>query len=802
MASEHIVTNVSENENDFDFKELLAQILIHWKWIAFSIICCLICAAIYLRSTTPVYRIQATVMINDELKGTYQNQVKVLQQDFGIMNTSGGIDNEIEIFRSKSIIKQAILDLDLYMLYNMKDGMRNWDIYGKYPINAYISREDLDALNNAFTFSISKLDSLSYSIEYTYVDPTSREEIKFEKEVPIFPYTLPTPIGDIYLSKGEAKDLEADQKLSISVVPPMKMAKSYLGRLSIEPTSKLTSIAYISFLDSNKKRGVDFVNSLITVYNRENNNDKNIVAIKTEEFLKERLELVEKELDDTEYQIAEYKQELGLTNISGDAQKMLEGSSEYEKKRVEITTQLSLVTYLNEYINNPKNDLQAIPVNMGLTDATLTSFISKYNEGVVERNRLLRTASESNPAVVDITLRLNQMAETIKASIESLCKSLTIKKRDINEQAAKFEKKIGVAPTQEKVLAGYMRKQEVKSGLYLMLLQKREENAIALKITSDNAKIIDAAYPNDAPVSPKRKSIWLIALVMGCAIPVGIIYLKNLLDYKIKNLKDLEKLTTIPVLGYATVVNNLKKGKRSIVVHENNNDTIAEAFRSIRTNLRFFLDSPEKKVIQFTSTMSGEGKTFISSNLAMSMALLGKKVVLVGLDIRKPHFAEMFGFSDLKSGVTMFLAGDPNDKKLLLSQIRPSGINENLDVLPAGIIPPNPTELLSKVNLENAIKFLKEEYDYIIIDTAPVGPVADTLIIAPFADATIYVCRANYTAKDDLQLLNHLYAESTLKNVSIVLNGVDMSKDKYGHYYGRYGRYGRYGQQGYTDYKQ
>lgn len=801
MANEHIAINTPEEENGFDLKGLLTQILIYWKWGLLSIICCLCCAAIYLKTTTPIYRIQATIMINDELKGSYQNQVKVLQQDFGIMNTSGGIDNEIEILRSKSIIKQAVLDLELYMMYRIEERMHSRDIYGSYPVNAYIAHEDLDEMTSTFSFGITQIDTLSYCIEYTYIDPETREEIEFKENIPTLPYTLSSPVGNVYLSKGKAKDLDANQKLIISIVPPMKMAKYCLGRLSIEPTTKFTSIAYISYLDANKKRGVDFVNSLVAVYNRENNNDKNAVAIKTEEFLKERLELVEKELDDTEYQIAEYKQELGLTNITGDAQKMLEGSSEYEKKRVEITTQLSLITYLKEYINNPENKLQAIPVNMGLTDATLTSFISKYNEGVVERNRLLRTASESNPTVIDATLRLDQMAETIKASIESLYKSLIIKKGDIDKQAAKFEAKIGVAPTQEKVLAGYMRKQEVKSGLYLMLLQKREENAIALKVTSDNAKIIDAAYPNDAPVSPRRKIVWLIALVMGCAIPAAIIYIKNLLSYKIEGHQDLEKLTTIPILGDVAVARDLKKGQRSIVVRENDNDTMAETFRSIRTNLRFLLDSPDKKVIQFTSTMPGEGKTFVSSNLAMSMALLGQKVILIGLDIRKPRLAEMFGFSDRKNGITAFLAGDPNDKELLFKQIRSSGINANLDILPAGIVPPNPAELLSKINLENAIAFLKERYDCIILDTAPVGLVTDTLIIARVADATVYVCRADYTAKEDLNLLNSLHAENMLKNVSIVLNGVDMAKRKYGHYYG-YGKYGRYGRYSYSGYGQ
>lgn len=799
MNNENLNINIhEEEEGGFDFKIIIMKLFIYWKWFIVSIVGCLLCAFVYLRYATPVYRVQATIMINDEKKGSFQNQMMAMQ-DFGFMTTTGGIDNEIEILRSKSMIKQAVLDLGIYTTYRLEGRFSSRTIYGKYPVDAYISRSDLDKMTKGITLQVSQPDSLAYTIEYEYMDPVTREETEYKKTVNTLPYTVKTPVGDIFLSKGEAEGLGENRTLYISIVPPIRMAKACLASLSIEPTSKTTSVAYISYLDVNKKRGIDFVNSLVAAYNRENNNDKNIVAMKTKEFIDSRLAIVERELDETEFQMAEFKQKSGLTNVTGDAQKALESSSEYAKKRVEIATQLNLVTYLRDYVNAAENYLQAIPVNVGLKETSLVTFINKYNEGIVERNRLLRTASESNPTVMDVTLSLELMSNSIKTSVESLYESLTIQKRDIDKEAAKFESKIGNAPTQEKVLAGYMRQQEVKSGLYLMLLQKREENSIALAATADNAKIIDAALANDQPVSPKRNMILLVALVMGCAIPVAFIYLLELLRYKIEGRNDLEKLTKVPVLGDVAVAHNLKKGQRGIVVRENDNDMMAETFRSIRTNLQFILNGPEKKVIQFTSTTSGEGKTFISSNLAMSMALLGKKVILLGLDIRKPRLAEMFGFSNRTKGITAFLAGDPNDKDLLFEQIIPSGINENLDILPAGIVPPNPAELLSKVNLDNAIKFLSERYDYVLLDTAPVGLVTDTLIIARVADASIYVCRADYTAKNDLNLVNSLYAENKLKNMSIVLNGVDMTKRKYGYYYG-YGNYGKYGRYGYGKY--
>lgn len=811
MNNETYTPNTFEEESGFDIKSILVKLLINWKWIVASIIVCLCVAKIYLQKQPPVYRIQATIMINDEQKGSFQNQMQAFQQDFGIMSTTGGLDNEIEVLRSKSVIKQAVIDLGIYTAYSIDNGRFRpaTTLYGAYPIEAYISEEDLETLNTAVSFRITQAEDGAYTIIYHRLDPEKDEMIEVTEKANALPCTLDTHIGRVVFTKGEMEPLTPGKELTISILPPIVVAKSCLAALSIEPTSKTTSIAYISYLDVNKRRGIDFVNHLVTAYNRENNNDKDIVAKKTEEFIEKRLKKVAAELDDAEDQMAQFKRSSGLINLSGDAQRVLQGSSEYEKQHAQVETQLRLISFLYDYVNNPMNSLQPIPANVGLTDASLTALIGRYNEVVVERSNLLRTASESNPAVIEATTIANLLADAVKTSIESQQSSLEIRKEDFERQAKKYDSKLGDAPTQEKILAGYERQLEVKSGLYMMLLQKREENSIALAATADNAKLIDAALANDAPVSPNRKMIWLVALVLGIAIPIGIIYLKELLRYKIEGRNDLENLTKVPMLGDVPTSHETKDNKRTVVVRENSNDLMAETFRAIRTNLQFVLDSPEKKIIQFTSSTSGEGKTFVSSNLATSMALLGKKVILVGLDVRKPRLAEMFSLPDPKKGITLFLSGDANDKALLFEQIMPSGINANLDILPAGIIPPNPAELLSRKNLDKAMDYLKEVYDYIILDTAPVGLVADTLIIARVTDATVYVCRADYTPKSNLELVNSLYNEGKLKNMSIVLNGIDMTKRKYGYYYGYgehgkcgrygYGKYGQYGQYGYDN---
>ena len=803
MVNENLnFNNIEDEEPGFDFKTIIMKLFIYWKWILLSIVLCLGCAYVYLQMQTPVYRVSGRIMIHDKQKGGYQDQMTALQQDFGIMSSSGGLDNEIEIMHSKTLLKNVVIDLGMYTSYKIEEGFFKPTrvLYKSYPLNAEISKEDAEKMTSGLSFKVTQPDPATYVIEYPLYNKETKKTEQVKKVLKELPYQLETRIGTITFSKGTAAPLTKGQVMTISFIPPISRAGSSLGALTIQPTSKSTAIATVSYLDVNTRRGVDFINQLLVVYNRENNNDKNQVALKTEEFVKRRLEIVSRELDEAEEQIAQFKRSLGVVDVNGDAQKSLQGSSTYETRGLEINTQLKLLSYLREYILDPANQLQAMPTNVGLSDGSLSGLIGHYNEVVMERNRLLRTASESNPAVVDLTMTLNTMIESIETSINSLENSLLIQKRVVDSQASMYTSKLGDVPNQEKILAAYQRQLEVKSGLYMMLLQKSEENAIALAATSDNAKMIDAPSPNYAPVSPKRSSILLIALVAGCAIPIVLIYLLELLRYKLEGRNDLERLTKVPILGDVIMSHDLK-GRRCLVVRENDNDIMAETFRSIRTNLQFLLDGPDKKVIQFTSSTSGEGKTFVSSNLAMSIALLGKKVLLVGLDIRKPRLAEIFDLKDRKRGITTFLVGDKEDRELLFSQIMPSGANENLDVLPAGVVPPNPAELLSRENLDYAIKYLSEVYDYIILDTAPVALVADTLIISRVADASVYICRSDYTAKSALKLVNSLYAENKLSNMSIVLNGVDMTKPKYEYYYGAkgFGRYG-YGRYGYGRY--
>lgn len=584
------------------------------------------------------------------------------------------------------------------------------------------------------------------------------------------------------MSAVRPESVTKERHITAFINRPFSVAKGYASSLSIAPTSKTTSVVVISLKNTNPRRGRDFINKLLEMYNINANNDKNEVAQKTAEFIDARIGIISKELGSTEQDLENFKRTAGITDLSSEAQIALTGNAEYEKKRVENQTQINLIVDLQKYLQG--SEYEVLPANVGLQDGGLVGAISRYNEILIERNRLLRTSTESNPAIVNLNTSIRAMRSNVQATLDATLKGLQITKADLDREASRYSRRISDAPTQERQFVSIARQQEIKAGLYLMLLQKREENAITLAATANNAQIIDAAIADDNPVSPKRMMVYLVALFFGMGIPVGIIYLIGLTKFKIEGRADIEKLTSLPVVGDIPLADE-KSG--SIAVFENKNNLMSETFRNVRTNLQFMLENG-KNVILVTSTISGEGKSFVSSNLAISLSLLGKKVVIVGLDIRKPGLNKVFNIPQKDHGITQFLT---NPSMNLMDLVQPSDINRNLFILPGGAVPPNPTELLARDGLEKAIETLKTNFDYVILDTAPVGMVTDTLLIGRTADLSVYVCRADYTRKAEFTLVNELSENKKLPNLCVAINGLDLQKKKYGYYYG-YGKYGKY----------
>ena len=789
MSDHPINVQNPEEEEGFNLYGIIFKYLIYWPWFLASILVCLIGTFVYLRYQTPVYNISSSVLIKEQDRRGGKNNPLATIQEMGMMSLTNNFDNEIEILKSKTLIKKVVSDMGFYITHAEKRTF-NYDLplYKNTPVQVYITPEEADKLNGAVTLEMLYDESQTLQVKLHYICDEGKKDIEttFSK----LPAALPTEVGVFSFIPDTTITVSKATTLVATVVPPLACANSYCANMSISPTSKTTTIAKINVKNTIKKRGIDFINHLVKVYNQDANDEKNEVAQKTADFIEDRIQIINSELGNTENQLAKFKQRSKLTDLTSDAQIALQENSRYEQQLTQNATQINLVQDLQKYLNNPTNRNEVLPVNIGLEDQSLNTIIGQYNTLIVERKRLLRSASETNPAVININASIEAMHVNVQTTVNSVLRGLLLTQKTLERESNKFISRISDAPEHEKEFMTISRQQEIKATLYIMLLQKREENALTLAATASNARIIEAPLGGYAPIAPRKRIFMLAALIIGFALPVGIIYLIDLLKYKIENRGDVEKLTTVPLIGEIPV--NTKKSDTAIVVRENKNDIMEETFRGLRTNLLFMLEK-DHKVILFTSTQPGEGKSFIAGNLATSLAYLGKKVIVVGMDIRKPGLNKVFGFSIHSKGITNYLSNPESVN--LYDMIQKSSISPNLDILPGGTVPPNPTELVARPILDQAIDMLKQRYEYVILDTAPIGMVTDTAIIARVADMCVYVCRADYTPKAAYQYINTLQHKNTFPKLATVINGIDMSKRKhsYGYGYGKKFGYG-YGQ--------
>ena len=795
-----------EEKSAIDFQLIYTNLILNWKWFVLSLIVCLGLGYLYLRYATPAYQASTKVLIKDDddskRRGSLGSSMIQSAANLGFMSNSNGIDNEIEILSAHDLAQLAVHDMKIYVNYYHKSAFKDPLVYKEQEVSVDLDLPHLKKLNAPIKLSIEK-EGTKYHVKGTYnlpIDAFSfeKETSEFEKTFDRLPATISTRVGTLTFTPSKIYKLEDGEVLKAVIVSPEMAAKQYTKNLTVSQTSKTTTIAELVLNDENPQRALDYLNTLLKVYNRQANEDKNEIAYRTEQFINNRLQKINAELGNTEGQLESYKKRNKVIEMKLNATATIANSDAYAQKLQDANTQVELLNELGKYMNEPGNKYQPIPSNVGLTDESSTELINQYNKIALDRNNALHAASETSPTVTPLTAQLDALTTSIKRAMRQAKLGMEIQRNSIAKQAAEYAGQIGNSPEQERVLTQIGRQQEVKSGLYLMLLEKREENSISLAATADKGKIIDA--PSFiGKVSPKSSIIMLIALVLGLAIPAGILFLIEFFKYKIEGHEDVIKLTQIPVIADIPVASDAakKEGKADIVVHQNANNLMEEIFRGLRTNIQFILKSDEK-VIMFTSSTSSEGKTFVASNIGISLALLGKKVIMVGLDIRKPRLAELFQIDNHHNGITNLIVRDHNSWEDIQNQILSSGVNSKLDLLMAGPVPPNPGELVTRASLDDIINQLKQHYDYIILDTAPVGLVNDSLQLGRLADLCVYVCRADYTPKASFGMINGLNAEKKLPNMCIVLNGVDLSKKKHSFYYGvgKYGKYGKYGNYG------
>ena len=716
------------------------------------------------------------------------------------MSSSNGIDNETEILNSRFLVQQTIKNLKLYAEYKHGGMLVDMLIYAKQEVNVDMDTTSLKQLNAPMKLTITREGGI-YHVKGKYFKPIDAETFEkapyeINKTLAKLPAQIRTKAGTLTLTQNPVYELKEGTELKVEMISPFKASKEYFKRLTMNQTKKTANTVELTFNDESRERGVDFLNGLIDAYNYQANIDKNEIQKRTEDFINSRLAKISTELTGNDTNLEKYKQKNRMVDIGLNAKQAVLSSDQFDQELNKANMQVELLNEIGKYMDQPANKYQPIPTNVGLEDESATALIGQYNSLALTRKQLLHSASEDSPVVTPITAQLEDLMTAIKRAMFQARINMKIQRNSIADMASKYEKTIGVTPEQEKALTQIGRQQSVTSGLYLMLLQKREETSMSLASTADKAKIIEPAAFVDK-VSPKGIIALLIAFILGVAIPAGIIYLRELLRSKILGHNDVEKLTQLPIIGdIPTASANGSKG--NIVIQENKSNLMSEIFRGLRTNLQLAGDDKEKVFI-VTSTTTGEGKTFIASNLAMSLALLEKKTIMVELDIRKPRTAELFGISDRQHGITNILANEECNWEEVKAQIVASGMNHNLDLLTAGSTPANPCELMARKSLKQTIALLKEHYDYVIIDTAPVGLVADTLQLSKLADRTLFVCRADFSTKSSFTYINKLDEQKKLPNISIVINDIDLSKKKFAYSYG-FGKYSKNGNRSFGSY--
>ncbi|WP_268225523.1 GumC family protein [Sinomicrobium oceani] len=758
-------------EEEASLRGQLEGYLIYWKWFALSVFLCIALALLYLRYATPQYSVSASIMIKDDKKGGITSELSAFQ-DIGLFgNVTNSVDNEIEVLKSRTLMENVVKNLGLNIVYFVKGSIRTSEAYKNAPIHINFSIPDSVLYKTDTTFTVK----INTDSAFTLLDEDNNAVGEYN-----FGEKVDSDIGSMtILPRFHSLEELSSREVDVVIKPLAKVTLKYRDKIEIAPTGQNTSVIQLKLGDAVKQKAEDILNTLIEQYNIDVVADKNLISENTARFIEKRLALIESELGEVEQSAESFKESNQLTDIAAEAGIVLDNASDYAKRIVEAETRLQLTNFLIEYLADIEDNSVLIPANVSMEDNSVGPMIMDYNKLVQERNRLMRGSTENNPVIVNLDGQIAAQRQTIKQTLNNVKSSQRISLNELKQQEKLLSSKISSVPGQERKFRGIQRQQQIKETLYLYLLQKKEETAISLEVTAPNSKIIDSAYGSDIPVSPKKAIVLLGSFVLGLLIPFGVIYLKDLLDTKVQGRKDIEGKLSVPFLGDIP-----KSHSNEEVISMGSRTSAAEAFRILRTNLDFMLanaDRDKAKKIFVTSTLSGEGKTFVSINLAGTLALSGKKVLLIGMDIRNPKLVEYLEMPHGR-GITNYLTNGGADIRDLIFKFSDQE-HKNLDVLASGAVPPNPAELLMNDKVGSLFAELEGLYDYIVVDTAPVSLVTDTLLISKYADVFVYVCRAGYLDKRLLGIPENLYKERRLPNMAILVNDTD-SKKGYGYGYG------------------
>ncbi|MEZ5173504.1 MAG: polysaccharide biosynthesis tyrosine autokinase [Bacteroidia bacterium] len=734
-------------------KEALRKYLIRWPWILISLALAVSCCYYYLRYTQPLFEASSTILLRDDSKGRQIDELSAFS-DLGIINTKNNLENEIEILKSRTLMQRVCKQLNLNVSYSVERSPLPLDLYNASPISI-----------------ISKgSDSLFYesSGNFIYIPENKKQfTIRFNDSEKLYSYTdyIDLGFGKFQIVKKEGENIYGSEEIFISIRPVSTVANIYTKKLSIETLNAKSNVIKMRLRDAVVIRAKEVLNALINQYKQDAVNDKNQASINTANFIAERIKYIAAELSELEGTAESFKRNNNLVDIPTETSLYLNTQSDFSKLLLETGIQIELSKYYLNYLSENKNVPELLPANLGLSDKTVTFMLEKHNDIVLNRNKIIIAAGPNNQQAALLSEEINKTKENIISSLKNYISSLELKYKELSNEQLEVSGKIAQVPKREREYREIERQQNIKEALYLYLLQKREETALALSVSISNAKVIDEAFSSGSVISPNRKLLFLIAIIAGLLIPLIVIHIRDLFDTKVTNSKLLKEMN-VPFLGEIPSSRNNKK----ILAVKGDKSFFSEAFRLVRTNISFLLNekNDQGKVIFITSSLAKEGKTFFSINFASVSAAAGKKVLIVGLDLRRQKLLKYLDLPPHK-GISNFLI---DHNSTVEDFIIPFPDNEEIHILPSGDIPPNPAELILQDKLQEVFDFARKNYDYVIVDTAPAGLVTDTVLAAKYADCVVYLIRANHTDKRTLSTPVQFYRENKLPNLAFLLNDV------------------------------
>ena len=792
--TELFMEDLQNSSGGINVKDLAYLCLAKWYWFVISVVVVVGAAIFYLLTTPPVYTRSASLLIKEDSKGNSLTDATGVLGNMDIFQTSTNVNNEMQAIQSPSVMYDVVKRLRLNMNYTTDGGFYREVLYGN-TLPCMVELIDFPEQGAAsFTIQPRPKGKGVVLTDFIY------GEDEFGQTVEALPGdTVTSPIGRLMVEMV-TDTLSLERPVYVSCAPLQATARAYVSQLTVELNDEKTSVVNLSFQDVCIQRAEDVLNTVIAVYNENWVKDKNQIAVSSSLFINERLGVIEQELGHVDENISSYKSEHLLPDVQAAASMYMTQSSETNAQILALNTQLAMTRYVRNYLTNTTNQNQLLPANSGIESSGIERQISEYNTMQLQRNNLVANSSEKNPLVIDLDQSLQNMRRAIISSIDNHIVTLDTQLRTLRQSEQQTTERIAANPAQGKYLLSVERQQKVKEALYLFLLQKREENELSQAFTAYNTRVIMPPTGSMVPTAPDKKKYLMMAFALGLFIPVGVIFLRENLNTKLRGRKDLENLS-LPFAGEIPIAFKKKNGKRSsgiqpIVIKQGSRDIINEAFRVLRTNLEFMMDAGREgkvSILLFTSFNPGSGKTFLAINTAASFALQGKRVLVIDGDLRRASVSHYVGSPH--RGLSNYLGRQENDPMQLVVEVQDY---EGLYVLPVGTLPPNPTELLAEPRFGELIERMRKEYDCIFIDCPPVDIVADTQIIEKHADRTLFVVRAGLLERDMLPELQHAYNEKRYKNMAIILNGTDGGSGRYGYRYGyKYGYHYGYGNKSY-----